>query len=139
MLHHRYWSVRRHQGETLIGGCIARDGEGRACGAPGVLLDGQRGGMVCAAHVPHTPLLRFSIRRAMSYPDAFLAAALAELTDEALAAALGCAPSVVWQLRLARQPRTGEWQADVARLAAAVGCPPRRLARLLRRLGPIPT
>ena len=88
-----------------VDGCIARAGDGRPCGAPGILVDGQRGGMVCAAHAPQTPLLRFSIRRAMSYPDTFLAAALAELTDEALAAALGCAPSVVWQLRLARQPR----------------------------------
>jgi hypothetical protein len=67
-------------------------------------------------------------------PDTFLAAALAELTDEALAAALGCAPAVVWQLRLARHPRPRDWDADVARLAGAVSCQPLRLTELLRRL-----
>lgn len=119
-------------GELTIRGCVARDDAGRACGLPGIVLDAGRGGVVCAAHAPRTPLLRYSIRRAMSYPDAFLAAALAELTDEALAATLGCAPAVVWQLRLARQPRPSDWDGDVARLAGAVGCPPARLAALLR-------
>ena len=118
--------------KLATGGCVARDDAGRACGAPGTVLDACRGGIVCAAHVPRTPLLRYSIRRAMSYPDTFLAAALAELTDEALAAALGCAPAVVWQLRVARQPRPSDWAADVTRLASAVGCPPAQLAALLR-------
>ena len=40
------------------------------------------------------------IRRAMLRPASFLAAALAEETDESLAAALGCPESEVWRLRV---------------------------------------
>jgi hypothetical protein len=78
------------------------------------------------------------MRRAMGYPRAFLTAALAELTDEALAAELGCAPAVVWRLRLCRQPRPAEWDADVGRMAGAIGCEAGRLGALLRRLSAPP-
>ncbi len=115
-------------------GCVAQTEQGRRCGAPGILVDVERGGMVCAAHAPQTPLLRYSIRRAMGYPATFLAAALAEQTDEALAAALGCPAGVIWRLRLARHPSGSDWEADVARLALALDCEPARLAALLRRL-----
>ena len=117
-----------------MSGCVARDDAGRVCGAPGILVDTQRGGVVCVAHVQQTPLLRFSIRRAMGYPQAFLTAALAELTDDALAVQLGCEPTVVWRLRLCRRPGPDQWDADVARMAAAIGCDPARLATLLRSL-----
>ena len=115
-----------------MSGCVARDDKGRACGAPGILVDTQRGGVVCVAHVQQTPLLRFSIRRAMGYPQAFLTAALAELTDDALASQIGCEPAVVWRLRLCRHPRAEQWDTDVARIAAAIGCDPARLALFLR-------
>ena len=71
----------------------------------------------------------------MSYPDTFLAAALAELADAALAGALRCDGAVVWQLRLARRSRPSSSDADVTRLAVAVSCPPRRLAAPPRGLG----
>ena len=70
----------------------------------------------------------------MGYPQAFLTAALAELTDDALAAQLGCEPAVVWRLRLCRRPRAEQWDADVERIAAAIGCDLARLAALLRSL-----
>lgn len=112
-------------------GCIAGDAAGGSCGRPGIVVDAARGGMVCAAHAPQTPLLRYSIRRAMGYPATFLAAALAELTDEAIASALGCAPGAVWPLRLARWPGPAGGDAEVAHLAATVGCSAARLGALL--------
>jgi hypothetical protein len=41
-----------------------------------------------------------TLRRAMPRPDRYVAAALAERTDEGLGADLGCAPSVRWRLGL---------------------------------------
>jgi hypothetical protein len=80
-------------------------------------------------------LRRFAIRQAMLWPDRFLAAALAEVTDEAIAAELGCPATEIWRLRLADRPRRSHWQADVARIARSVGANGQALGALLRRLG----
>jgi hypothetical protein len=45
------------------------------------------------------------LRHAMLRPERYLAAALAELADEDLAAAIGADPRKVWQLRLCAYPR----------------------------------
>jgi hypothetical protein len=117
-----------------MSGCMARDERGQACCAPGILADVQRGGVVCVAHVPQTPLLRYSLRRAMSYPQTFFAAALAELTDATVADELGCSPAVVWRLRLSRRPRPDHWDADHAHIAGVIACERPRLDALLCRL-----
>src|SRR5215212_3854734 len=84
--------------------CCARWYDGGACDRDGVVLDESRDGLVCHVHAPPGPqqqeALRTTIRRAMSRPDRFLAAVLAEETDASLAALLGCPSSVVYRLRL---------------------------------------
>ncbi len=118
--------------------CIAQRADGRPCGGLGVVIDEQRGGWVCYAHAPAGPLqrraLRTTIRRAMMRPDRYLAAALAEETDESLAALLGCPIGWVWRLRLASWPRTDRWYEDIQAMAAAIGGDPELLAALFRRL-----
>ena len=105
-------------------GCIAYGADGRRCGAPAVLVDEQRGGLVCYDHAPEAAALRHirqrTVRRAMGHPDRFLAAALAEFTDDWLAAALGCPVGRVWRLRLCGWPRADQWGADIARMATAL-------------------
>jgi hypothetical protein len=78
------------------------------------------------------------IRRAILQPARYLAAALAELPDEDLAAACGAAPARVWLLRLCRYPRAERWAADVAVLAALVDASAWELQTLLRRVGITP-
>ena len=118
--------------------CIAPVADGRPCGGLGVVMDEQRGGWVCFAHAPAGPLqrraLRATIRTAMARPDRYLAAALAEETDESLAALLGCPVGWVWRLRLAGWPRTDRWHEDVQTMASAIGGDPELLAALFRRL-----
>jgi hypothetical protein len=75
--------------------------------------------------------VRVAVRHAIARPERYLAAALAEWTDEYLAAELGCRTSNVWRLGLCGWPRTAQWNRDVAQMAAAVGCPPAALAALL--------
>ena len=116
--------------------CIAYRADGRVCDAPGVVVDEQRGGLVCYAHAPDATLLRRAVRRAIGHPDRFLAAALAELPDDWLAAELGCPVGRVWRLRLAGYPRADRWDQDVAALATVLNADAARLGALLRRLGP---
>ena len=115
--------------------CIGTAEDGRVCGSPGVLLDEQRGGLVCAQHAAEGRLVHQALRRAIQQPDRYLAAALAEQLDEDLAAELGCPVSMVWRLRLAGWPRVDRWHADLATIAAVVGCDVEALAALLARLG----
>jgi hypothetical protein len=101
-------------------------------------MDERRGGWVCYVHAPAGPLqrraLRATIRNAMARPDHYLAAALAEETDESLAALLGCPVDWVWRLRLAGWPRADHWHEDVQTMATAIGGDPELLAALFRRL-----
>ena len=113
---------------------MARLADGRACGAASAVFDPDQGGVVCADHAPLDLLLRHAIRRAMRRPDRYLAAALAELTDEWVAAELGCPPGRVWRLRLCGWPRTDRWAEDVAAMATTLDADRGRLDALLRRL-----
>jgi hypothetical protein len=80
-------------------------------------------------------LRRRAIVRAMLRPDQLLAAALAELPDEDLAAAIGGDPARVWKLRVMSFPRDRSWAADVRAMAAAVDADALSLARLLMEVG----
>ena len=75
------------------------------------------------------------ILQAMAKPDAFLAAALGELTDEVLAAETGAPEGQVYRLRLMGWPRTAYWDYDIGLMAATIGADPRRLSAILGRLG----
>jgi hypothetical protein len=75
-----------------------------------------------------------TIRRAMTRPETFLAAALAELPDEDLADEVGADPARVWRLRLCSWPRRHAWDVDVQRMAAAIAGDAGRLDALLQRL-----
>jgi hypothetical protein len=82
------------------------------------------------------PQLRaHTLRRAMRHPKVFLAAALAELPDDDLAAAIGASPARVWRLRLAGYPRADQWERDIRRLADLVGGDDRLLEKLLASVG----
>jgi hypothetical protein len=79
---------------------------------------------------------RHLIVRCMAQPDRFLAAALAELTDDVLAAAVGALMGQVYRLRLMGWPRADQWDHDVYQMAMAIGADPGLLDGLLRsRLG----
>ena len=97
--------------------CIVSRVDGRACAARGVVFDPLLGGLVCYHHAPLDQLLAHVIRHAMGTPDRYLAAALAELTDEWLAAELGC-------------PQ------DLASMATVLDGDAARGGALLRRLAP---
>jgi hypothetical protein len=71
------------------------------------------------------------LRRAMRHPTVYLAAALAEIPDEDLAAEISADPARVWQLRLCEWPRDNNWATDLRQMAALVGGDAHRLARLL--------
>ena len=75
-----------------------------------------------------------TIRGAIHRPDLYLAAALAEETDDSLAALIGCPPAQVWRLRLMTWPRADEWDADVRAMATMLRADPHRLRALLGRL-----
>jgi hypothetical protein len=75
------------------------------------------------------------IREAIGRPAHFLAAALAELPDEDLAAAIGASSARVWRLRLAGYPRTDQWERDIRILADLVGGDDRLLEALLVDVG----
>jgi hypothetical protein len=117
--------------------CTAPGPTGGRCARQGMLLDAARGGWVCAAHAKPGPLqrraLRHAIRQAMVEPRRYLAATLAEQTDERLGVLLGCAPTAVWRLRLASWPRPDRWDEDVQLMAEALWVQPARLASLLGR------
>jgi hypothetical protein len=76
-----------------------------------------------------------TIRRAMTRPDRYLAAALAEWPDEDLAYATRADPAAVWQLRLCGYPQSDRWHAETAQLAALVCADVGLLRTLLRQLG----
>ena len=76
-----------------------------------------------------------ALHEAMEQPDRFLAASLAALPDEALAAETGIDIDRVWQLRLKRVPRGIHWVADIRELAASVGTTRLKLMQLLARVG----
>jgi hypothetical protein len=79
---------------------------------------------------------RHLIRQCMAQPGRFLAAPLAELTDEVLAATVGAPPHQVYRLRLMGWPRDDQWDHDVYQMATAIGADPGLLDGLLRsRLG----
>ncbi len=80
-------------------------------------------------------LLAASIHRALATPEHYLAAALAGLSDEALAAEIAADPRRVCELRLCSPPRVAYWAHDVRILAEFVGAEPVRLEALLRRVG----
>jgi hypothetical protein len=79
--------------------CCAIWYDGQPCDWTGVVLDEARGGWVCCVHAPPglraAAAIRATIRQAMTRPDRYLAAALAEETDANLAAQLGCPSSLV--------------------------------------------
>ncbi len=114
--------------------------DGRRCAAEGAVIDEQQGGWVCYAHAPAGPLqrraLKATIRKAIARPDRYLAAALAEETDDSLAAVLGCSTRWVWRLRLAGWPRADRWDQDIQAMAAAIEGEPALLDQLLRRTAP---
>jgi hypothetical protein len=83
----------------------------------------------------HAELRRYAIRHAMCRPHRFLAAHLAEFTDEVLATLLACPTGEVWRLRLAHRPRPDLWDTQVADIAATIGANAKALDSLLRRLG----
>jgi hypothetical protein len=85
--------------------------------------------------VPDPALRAQAIRRAMRQPDSYLAAALAEWTDEALAAELGADPRHMWQLRLARYPRGERGALTIEAYAALLDTDVARLTAVLQRLG----
>jgi hypothetical protein len=109
---------------------------GVRCERPGVVVDEARGGWVCHLHAPPGPqqqaAISATIRRAMTRPDRYLAATLAEWTDELLSDELGCSATVVWRLRLMGWPRTDRWETDVQLMAEALQADPRRVTALLR-------
>jgi hypothetical protein len=79
-----------------------------------------------------------ALRRAMRQPDRYLAAALAEWTDEALATELGADPHRMWQLRLASYPRADPRSLTIQAYAALLETTVEQLTALLQRRGVIP-
>ena len=75
------------------------------------------------------------LRRAMLQPDRYLAAALAEIPDEDLAAELGADRRQVWRLRFASYPRADRWDLGLEAFAALLDTDVERLAALLQRVG----
>ena len=76
-------------------------------------------------------LRRLAQRAIATRPGLLLATALAEFDDDTIAERLGCDVAAVLRLRLCQPPRPDRWAADVAAIAAAIGCPPAALATLL--------
>ena len=120
----------------MVSRCIVNRADGRACTAQGAVFDPLLGGLVCYAHAPAAVMLRHALRRAIGRPETYLAAALAELTDEWLAAELGCPEERVWRLRMCGYPRADRWAQDVASMATVLNADAARLDALLRRLAP---
>ena len=85
--------------------------------------------------LPEFVLRAPALRHAMRQPDSYLAAALAEWTDEALAAELGPDPRQMWQLRVASYPRGAQWDVTIQAYAALLDTTVDRLTALLQRLG----
>jgi hypothetical protein len=117
--------------------CFARFPDGGRCHAPVT-----RGRRYCADHAADRKvdrtLLAGGLRRAIAAPDCYLAAALAELLDDDVAAALGIDPHQVWRLRLSAPPCSGHWQRDLQQLAELVDADVDRLEALLCEHGLIP-
>ena len=80
-------------------------------------------------------VLAQALRRAMRHPDRYLAALLAELPDEDIAAAVGADPQLIWRLRLAVWPRRHRWELDIAALATAIDASPAQLESFLVERG----
>jgi hypothetical protein len=118
--------------------CCARWPTGEPCDGVAVAHDPARPGTVCYKHAPPGPeqqeAIRVTIRQAMTRPDRYLAAVLAEETDESLAAQVGCSTAWVWRLRLMGWPRTDRWAADIELMAEALGADRTQLDGLLRPL-----
>jgi hypothetical protein len=118
--------------------CCAIWPAGERCDGLAVVDDPALAGYVCYKHAPAGPrqqeAIRTTIRRAISRPDRYLAAALAEWLDEDLAGELGCSRTVVWRLRLMGWPGVDRFDADVALMADALGADRSRLAALIRSL-----
>jgi hypothetical protein len=127
------------RGALVAEQCRAGWYDGQPCDRDGVVLDEDRGGLVCHVHAPPGPqqqeALRATIRKAMTRPDRYLAAVLAEETDVSLAAQIGCPASVVYRLRLCGWPRADRWDADIALIADTLGADRTQLASLLRAVG----
>jgi hypothetical protein len=119
--------------------CCAIWPTGERCDGLAVVADPALAGYVCYKHAPEGPrqqeAIRATIRHAMARPDRYLAAMLAEETDESLAAAVGCSPAWVWRLRLMGWPREAQRDADVRLMAEALGADVAQLATLLGGLG----
>jgi len=119
--------------------CCAIWPSSERCRRLGAVVDEARRGWVCHVHAPPGPMqqeaLRIALRRAMLHPERYLAAALAEWTDEVLAAELGCSPFVLWRLRLMGWPRADRWVSDVQFMADALGADRSALVALLRTVG----
>src|SRR3954453_17178400 len=123
----------------MAGRCCAVWYDGQACNRDGVVVDEDRGGLVCHVHAPPGPqqqeALSATIRKAMARPDRYLAAALAEETDASLAAQIGCPTSVVYRRRLCGWPRADRWDADVALMADTLDADRTHPQTLLRAVG----
>ena len=74
------------------------------------------------------------LRHLMQEPRRYLAAALAEITDEILAVQVGAPERAVFHLRLREWPRADRWDQDVQAMARAIHADPALLDELLRRL-----
>ena len=81
------------------------------------------------------PDLARLIRQAMLQPTRYLAAALAEIPDEELTAAIRAHPGRVWRLRLCEYPDPEHWATEIARMARMVDGDAARLGALLQRAG----
>jgi hypothetical protein len=81
-----------------------------------------------------SPIRGRLLRRAMLDRDRYLAAALAEIRDEDLAAELGTDLLAVRRLRVASPPRPDHWRQDVQQLALAIGTHQSALAARLQRV-----
>jgi hypothetical protein len=80
-------------------------------------------------------LIARAVRLAMTRPDRYLAAPLAEWPDDDLAAAIGADPARVWLLRLAGWPGLEHWAADLDQLAALASADSNLLGAFLQERG----
>jgi hypothetical protein len=88
---------------------------------------------------PDEPRIRARLLRwAMLHPDRYIAAALAEWSDEDLAAVIAADPIKVWRLRLCGYPRRFCWAGDIVLMAKLVDGDDRLLEALLGKVGARP-
>jgi hypothetical protein len=119
---------------AVTGKCLALYPDGSPCLEPALPWL-----PYCAPHATlhqvDPRLVRRALRRAIARPESYLAAALAEVPDDDLAAVIGADPRRVWLLRLADWPRLEHWAGDLDQLAGLVGADGSLLAVYLQERG----